>query len=147
VVADETKDMTPEEAKPRLEKERIIVSLYIDNAKTYIQLSTGALVLSVALIRGLSGSDSLPMEPLFVVTWVCWLISILAGVTYQYSAVKYLEILEHHYGFLYFKRDWKTYVPESLPNNPYRIYGVMMGSFYLGTILFTIAAIIEMAQK
>jgi hypothetical protein len=89
VVADETKDMTPEEAKPRLEKERIIVSLYIDNAKTYIQLSTGALVLSVALIRGLSGSDSLPMEPLFVVTWVCWLISMLANID---SGRRYISI-------------------------------------------------------
>jgi hypothetical protein len=147
MVTGETRGLTPEEAKLKLEKERIIVSLYIDNAKTYIQLSTGALVLSVAFIRGLSGSNNLPMEPLFFVTWVCWLIAILAGVTYQYSAVKYLEILESHHDFLYFKRDWRIYVPESLPHSPYRIYGLMMGSFYLGTILFTVAAIIEMVRR
>ncbi|PWU09321.1 MAG: hypothetical protein C5B51_06455 [Terriglobia bacterium] len=62
------------------------------------------------------------------------LLAILEGATYEYLGVKFLE--------------WKAGVPRSHRNvnewliqHPWLMYGVMLGGFYLGTFLFTVAAI------
>jgi hypothetical protein len=64
--------------------------------------------------------------------WVCFLVAIIAGAFYQYLAVKLLEETV----------DWQAYeVWKWL--EPGLVYGVMLASFYGGTIIFTIYAIIR----
>jgi len=132
----------------KLKGEHKTVSLFIDNAKTYIQLSTGALVLSVTFIQGLLGSkDVIPVDALMMIPWICWLLAILSGVTYQYSAAKYLEKLEEEYGNLIYHRVKENWLLRSLVKNPYRVYGFMMVSFYFGTLFFTTVAIVKLMIK
>ena len=93
------KPTDPSNNSKGLEGEYRIVSLFIDNAKTYIQLSTGALLLSVTFLQGLTGTkDIIPIDAFIIAPWVCWLLTILSGVTYQYCVVKYLEQLEEEHG-------------------------------------------------
>jgi len=131
-----------------LEGEYRTVSLFIDNAKTYIQLSTGALVLSVTFLQGLVGAkDSIPIDPLMIAPWALWLVTILSGVTYQYCVVKYLENLEGKHGGLLEPRVKETRILRRFVENPYQLYGVMMTAFYLGTISFAGIAIVKLARK
>lgn len=138
--------MESAEAEKKIDKEHKIIGLYIDNAKTYIQLATGALVFSISFMEKLilNEDEKIPLNWLIVSSWVLWLLSILIGVLYQYVAIKYLEIFEDDHDFLVYDRTWKKIIPDFLTDNPYILYGSMMLCFYLGTIFFTITAIINL---
>ena len=139
--------MAPRDSKG-LEGEYRTVSLFIDNAKTYIQLSTGALVLSVTFLQGLVGTkDSLPIDPFMIAPWAFWLLTILSGVTYQYCVVKYLEKLEVKRGTLVEERIREFRLLRHFVKNPYQVYGFMMTNFYLGTISFAGIAIVKLVRK
>ena len=115
------------------------MELYIDAAKSYIQLSTGALFLSVAFYRQILGNEGpLPASPLLGLSWVCFLISIGAGALYQYLAVKYLEVRYAPDGAFYEVR------PRFLMDHPGVVYGLMLLAFYAGAVLFGIRAIEDM---
>ena len=47
------------------------IGLYPDNAKPYIQLSTGALLLSVTFSESLSGQPAVQVRKLYL--WISWL--------------------------------------------------------------------------
>jgi hypothetical protein len=119
------------------DKEQKILELFIDSAKTYTQLSTGALVLTITFIREILGQkDAVPRDNFLTVSWVCFLIAIGAGAAYQYLAIKYLEkIADLPIAFP---------LPERLVRQPGAVYGLMMFVFYLGAIFFTIAAVRRM---
>jgi len=75
-----------------LEEERKIMAAYSDTAKTYTQLSLGALVLSITFFEKVLGqSGRIPVDLFLLLAWVCWLASVLAGAFYQYLAVRFLE--------------------------------------------------------
>lgn len=131
-----------------LEGEYRTVTLFIDNAKTYIQLSTGALVLSVTFLQGLAGTkDSIPMDPFIIAPWGFWLLTILSGVTYQYCVVKYLENLEGKHGRLIKERVRAIRPLRHFVRNPYQVYGFMMTNFYLGTLSFAGIAIVRLVRR
>jgi hypothetical protein len=117
-------------------QEESIMKLFIDNAKTYIQLSTGALVLSITFFKEVIIPDQKPAmlkDSLLILSWLMYLIAIGFGSYYQYLAVKHLEDLSGNPG---------TKIP--LPfflTDPVTIYFIMMVAFYLGAILFTATAI------
>ena len=119
------------------DRECQVMDRFIANAKSYIQISSGALVLSVTFLHEIVGipKDQKVNPGAFLISaWICFLIVILAGASYEYIAVKFLE--------------WKSGVPRTheswldwLIKHPWPIYGLMLWAFYLGAILFTIAAI------
>lgn len=118
----------PEESK--------IMELFIDNAKTYVQLSVGALVLSITFqheIVGVATGKQIATEPWLISSWVFFLITILCGAFYQYLAVKFLEKkFAAAYTFPLFR--W-------LEESPGLCYGAMLASFYAGCVCFAISAI------
>jgi hypothetical protein len=131
----------------KLQGEYRSVGLFIENAKTYIQLATGGLVLSVTFSQGMSGQTGLPVEELALwVTWLCWLMAILTGATYQYCAAKYLEAIEEKTGSLFYKRAKPFVVLRPWVDRPYRLYGMMMFFFYGGTIWFAATAVYQLVR-
>jgi hypothetical protein len=131
-----------------LEGEYRTVSLFIDNAKTYIQLSTGALLLSVTFIQGITGTnDLIPIDGFILIPWCCWLLTILIGVTYQYCVVKYLEKLEEKHETLIEPRVKEVRLLTHFVTNPYQLYGFMMICFYLGTLFFAGIAVVNVIRK
>jgi hypothetical protein len=118
------------------EQESKVMGLFIDNAKTYVQLSIGALVLSVTFLREVLGTpkeQKLPVSGFLVTAWVCFLVAVLAGAFYQYHAVKYIE-----------RNCGLKGVPswfERFDREPYLLYGTMLVSFAAGCLCFTITAI------
>jgi hypothetical protein len=129
----------------KLDREHKIISMYIDNAKTYVQLSMAALVFSVAFLQSLVGKkDIVPLDLGMIFPWLSWLVAIISGVTYQYSSVKYLENIENKLDALFYRRKWRTHMPAVFIRTPYRIYGVMMTFFYIGVISFTMIAMSKM---
>lgn len=115
-----------------------IMELFIANAKTYTQLSSGGLILTVTFARevlGMADTEPIPWDWSLVATWVFLLVAALSGVTYQYLAVRFLELKTRvpiHHRF-----DW----PHALRRNPWIAYALMMLSFYLGAAFFTATAI------
>jgi hypothetical protein len=109
-----------DEAQRRIEQARAVCSMYIDSSKTVTQLSTGALVLSVAFATNFLRRDeaSLVCDGPFVAAWVLWLLAILCGVTNEYCATKYLGNLAAEHHLLYYERDWPTFGPRVLLANP-----------------------------
>ena len=125
----------------RLEKsgfneESKIMELFIDNAKTYVQLSAGALVLSITFLHEIAGvaeGTKVPTDVWLVVSWIFFLGTILCGAFYQYVAVKFLEKkFAAAYTFPLF--GW-------LEDSPGWCYGAMLASFYAGCLCFAISAI------
>lgn len=126
----------------QIEGEYRNVGLFVDNAKTYIQLATGALLLSVTFQESVSGKTGPQVKQLYLwLPWLCWLISILAGATYQYCAAKYLEELEIRACSLFYSRAKPFFALKRWVQKPYQLYAVLLISFYGGTIWFVIAAI------
>jgi hypothetical protein len=121
------------------ERESKVLDRFIDNAKSYIQISSGGLLLSVTFLHEIVGTQKeKPVHPgpWLTAAWICWLVTILAGTTCQYFGAKFLE--------------WKAGVPRhhrSIPRwiiqHPWPMYGLMLVGFYLGAILFTVGAITQ----
>ncbi|HET7234369.1 MAG TPA: hypothetical protein VFJ16_30425 [Longimicrobium sp.] len=122
------------------EHELNIINAYIDTAKTFIQLSSAALILPLIIQTKLLGLRE--GAPLFIGierwavfgSWIFFLIAIAAGATYQHYAVKFVE---------YNWRPDDTHVssvqrPIILKHGPGIVYGVMVSAFYLGAICIVV---------
>ena len=120
------------------EKESKIIEMFIGCAKTYFQLSTGVLVLTVSFHKTILGDSSIPVTNLLITVWIFLLVSILSSTLYQYAAAKHLEVR--------FKIG--SYIQKSLPKliveRPGIMYGIMQMSFYIGGILFMIFAYLQL---
>jgi len=130
--------------KERFQQEKDICSLYVDCAKTYVQISTGALLLSITFYDEIIGIEKalLKNNPFLIATWFLWLFTIVSGVTYQYCVIKYLEDIANHYKLLEFQRTWKWYFLKIFREEPYRLYGAMIVAFYAALLIFFILALI-----
>lgn len=117
-------------------EESKIMELFIDNAKTYVQLSAGALVLSITFLHeivGIAKDAKIPTDGWLTASWISLLITILSGALYQYLAVKFLEKkFAAAYSFPLFA---------FLEKSPGLCYGAMLASFYAGCFFFAISAI------
>ena len=112
----------------RFEIDQIIIPLYIDSAQVYLQLSIGALALSIIFREKVLGEKG-PMSVgiLLLASWVCFLLTIGASAFYQYLAIKFLDtISEHAARIRYFA---------NLVRSPGKVYGAMLVFFFLGSIL------------
>lgn len=121
-------------------KDLQVMSLFIDSAKTYVQLSSGGLLLSITFLREILNvpkENPIPLDPILISAWAALLLAIVAGAVYQLLAVKYLEInyLEEPKGSE--EGRWTT----QLVNNPGIIYNLMLLLFGVGALLLTITAL------
>ena len=105
------------------------IALYISSSTTFINLSTGALILTVTFREKVLGQEG-PLEPglIIISSWIMFLLAIGTGAFYQYLAVKKLESIS---GF-----ESPSWVHKRLRNNPGYFYGAMLLSFFAGVILF-----------
>ena len=132
----------------QVDGEHRAVALFSDNAKTYIQVATGALLLSVTFSQGVTGKAGVPLENAYLwISWLGWLATILLGVTYQYCASKYLEALEGQNGSLYYERAKPFVWLRGAVDEPYKLYGLMMVCFYVATIWFVAVALFELTRR
>ena len=119
------------------ERQKAIMEMFSDNAKTYVQLSGGALALTLTFadkILHIPATQSI-VDKWTVTMWTCFLIAIIAGAFYQFLAVKQLDsLLEWEYDKTW---DWLQ---------PGIVYGLMLAAFYGGTIIFTIYAIVQIKK-
>ena len=93
-----------------------IVSLYLESARTYLQLSIALLGLTVAFRERVFGKDYMPrITAWMLLCWATLLLSIGCNALYQYAAVHFLDAQS---GF-----GAKTFLPEWLVQNPGRAYG------------------------
>lgn len=125
------------DAQEALEQERKVMAAYGDTAKTYSQLSLGALVLSVTFLEKVANTQvSASVDAPLVVAWCGWLISALAGAFYQYLAVRFLEARGEAWGVLVRSghRQWFR----RLAQHPWPVYGVMLAAFAVGSLAFVI---------
>ncbi|HXJ94886.1 MAG TPA: hypothetical protein VMT20_18745 [Terriglobia bacterium] len=128
---------TPRNETDTFEREYKVMGVFIDNAKTYVQLSAGALLLSVTFLHeilGISKEQRLPTDLWLMLSWWSFLAAIVLGALYQYYAAKFLEWKS---GVPRSHRNW----PEWLVRHPWPVYGGMLIAFYLGGLCFTIAAV------
>lgn len=119
------------------EREFKVTGVFIDNAKTYVQLSSAALLLSITFLReilGIPKEPKMPTDPWLILSWLSFLVAIVFGALYQYYAAKFLEWRS---GLSRSHRSW----PQWLVQHPWPPYGAMLVAFYFGGIFFTIAAV------
>ena len=123
------------------------VCLFIDIAKTHIQLATGALLLSVTFSKGLTGDSGNPFKELsLLIPWLCWLMTILIGAIYQYCAAKFLQNLEWKNGTQTEERDKSLPIFDKFVERPWKLYVVFLSFFYGGIIWFAIAAVYQLVK-
>jgi len=120
-----------------------ITKLYIDSAKSFVQLSSAGLALPVVLSSKILGLFRSTQQfnhfslAFICLSWGCFLVAIGAGVLYQYAAVKFLE----------YEADNETYVPRALQSlvndrGPGVAFGVMTVAFYAGAVSVVIYSLI-----
>ncbi len=110
-----------------------IMPLYLDSAKTFITLSSGALGLSIAFRENIIGSQpGSRVSALMLSSWLFFLLAIGSSAFYQYLGVKFLDSVSCFPGAIqYF---------EQLVRNPGRIYGAMLLFFFIASVLLVLAA-------
>lgn len=120
-----------------LEDERKIMAAYSDTAKTYSQLSLGAVVLSITFIEKVATS-TVPNAATgwLYAAWCGWLVAALAGAFYQYLAVRFLEVRGEDWGVLV-----RTGHPQALAwlaRHPWPAYTAMLIAFAAGSLSFVV---------
>ena len=110
-----------------------IMPLYLDSAKTFMSLSTGALGLTVAFREKIIGAQpGSRVSALMLVSWLLFLLTIGSSAFYQYLGVKFLDSVSCYPG--------KIQYFEDLVRNPGRVYGCMLVFFFLGAVFFVVAS-------
>jgi hypothetical protein len=125
----------------KLEFDFKIMAMFIENAKSYTQLSGGAIAVSVVFMHevvGIEKDKPMPMDWALIASWLCFLLAVGAGVHYQYLAVKFLEAKAN--------LTWKPVrtFPMRLVARPWPVYLIMVLAFYAGAIFFIVCAIRRM---
>jgi hypothetical protein len=130
------KEMPLTEEDIMFEHEKAVMGLFIDNAKTYTQLSTGALVFTITFVDKVVGSKNpFQLDWFLISSWIGFIIAIGAGALYQYLAVHFIQNKSR------ITRSHGIPMPDCLINHPWPLYGVMMVCFFGGAVIFMIGAI------
>ena len=130
--------LTEADRQASFERQQKIMAIFTENAKTYIQLSGAALALTLTFAHDILHipKEQSIVNKWMILMWACFLVTIIAGAFYQYLAVKDLEIQDAEIvGLRGFIPIWGWLAPGL-------IYGIILGAFYGGTIIFTVYAII-----
>jgi hypothetical protein len=122
------------------EDERKIMVAYSDTAKTYSQLSLGALVLSITFIEKVVAATVPNVASSWLyAAWCNSLVAALSGAFYQYLAVRFLELRGEDWGVL--KRSGHPQALEWLARHPWPAYTAMLLAFAVGSISFVVFGI------
>jgi hypothetical protein len=128
------------EAAKALEEDRKIMAAYSDTAKTYSQLSLGALVLSVTFIEKVAATKvSHALNAALLLAWGGWLIAALSGAFYQYLAVRFLEARGKDWGVLI--RAGHPQLFEHWSRHPWPVYACMLIAFAIGSLAFVVVGL------
>jgi hypothetical protein len=110
-----------------------IIPLYLDSAKTFMSLSSGALALTVIFREKVIGSKpGTRVGHLMIASWLLFLLAIGSSASYQYFGTKFLDSVSCCPGPIQHF--------ESLVRNPGRVYGCMLVFFFAGSALLVAAA-------
>lgn len=112
-----------------------IMNMFCTNAKTYIQLSSAALVLTLTFAREILHTQNNLVDVWLIMMWGCFLLAVVAGAFYQYLAAQSLERY-----FLWYTAHFWDWLPPGL------VYGIMLTAFYGGTSILTIYGIVRLTQ-
>ena len=121
------------------------MKLYIEGSKSLVQLSSAGLALPVVLkstifgLFGKTGQFSSLQLTIVCLSWVCFLVSIAAGVLYRYVAVKFIEVESNP------ERTYVLGILKGLVDAPGWAYGVMVVAFYAGAVsvvVYSLAALL-----
>jgi hypothetical protein len=128
---------TPEDRHASFDRQEKIMKMYSDNAESYIKLSGLALALTLTFAREILHipKDKNIADGWMIAMWICFLATILAGAFYQYLAVKLLEQMldrRSHNAWTWLQ--------------PGNVYGFMLATFYGGSIIFTVYAIVRLSH-
>ena len=117
----------------RFEVNSVIIPLYVTSAQVFLQLSIGALVLSITFREKVLGEKGpISVGILLVLSWLCYLLAIGASAFYQYLAIKFLDsVSDHPANIDYF---------EPLVRAPSKVYGIMLVYFFLGSGLLVVSS-------
>jgi hypothetical protein len=117
-----------------------VMPLYLDTAKTYMNLSSGALALTIVFREKIVGSQPGSRVSVFLLfSWVSFLVTIGASAFYQYLAVKFLDSVSGAPGPIqYF---------EYLVRRPGKVYGFMLVAFFLSACLLVFASWRELPRQ
>lgn len=111
------------------------MAAYMDTAKTYSQLSLGALVLSITFFEKIADtSGRIVTDRLLLVAWFGWLVAAVAGAFYQYLAVRFLEARGEAWGVM--ARTGHPQWFRRLADHPWPAYALMLGAFTIGSLAF-----------
>lgn len=131
-----------------MKKDIEIMKLYLDGAKSFVQLSSAGLALPVVLNSNVLGLFHIPSRfsyfqlTFICISWFCFLVAIVAGVLYQYAAVKFVE----------YESDSRTYVPFVLKPfvkglGPGLAYGTMVLAFFGGAVSVVVYSLATILPK
>ena len=114
--------------------------MYIDSAQLYLQLSIGAIGLSVAFkekILGEGAKKSISLS--LAASWLFFLATVGLSAFYQYLAVKFLDTeLDPSVVPKYFT---------SLVKEPGHVYGYMLFAFFTGAVLLVLSSALELWSR
>ncbi len=121
------------------ESVQLLIPMYIDSAKTYLELSVGALALTIVFREKVMGDvDQIKVNLTIAISWFLFLIAIGASAYYQWVAVKLVEY--HVLGVKQFPLTiswlWPRYA-----------YGLMVCGFFLGASLVVLSSIYRLKTK
>jgi hypothetical protein len=124
----------------RFEVNQVIMPLYINSAQMYLQLSIGALALTILFKEKILGEKKgLKVEVYLIVSWFLSLLTIGLSAFYQYLAVKFLDSVSDFPGKIHYFR--------SLIKAPGIIYAAMLVSFFSAAALFLLNALKQIIDK
>ena len=112
-----------------------MMTTFSETAKTFTQLGVAALILPITFIRhvlGIPDGSSIRdhLNPCLMSSWAFLLLSVGAGLLYQYAAARRIANTLHG-----------TTATPIVIRRPDRIFGVMLVAFYCGAVFFVIGAL------
>ncbi len=111
-----------------------VMPLYIETAKTFASLSSGALALTIVFYEKIVGvKPGRRVNQAMVTSWFLYLLTIATSALYQYLAVRFLDSVSCAPAVIieYFK---------PLISSPGIVYGAMLFFFFAASTLLLIAA-------
>jgi len=127
-------------AMGEFEVDKIIIPLYIDSAKTYLQLSIGALALSVVFREKILGERATKQIGIaLLISWLFFLLAIGASALYQYLAIKHLDRASSFHGI--------TGYLEYFVASPGKVYGMMLIFFFAGSVFLVVSSVRQLFGK
>jgi len=111
-----------------------IIPLYIDTAKSFAALSSGALGLTIVFYEKIVGAKpGNPVNRMMVASWLFYLLTIASSALYQYLAVRFLDWVSCY-------KAAESHLYQPLIESPYIMYGAMLIFFLLASTLLVLAA-------